>query len=194
MSGWKAALHEGAFQPQQQFAYTAGKNATDSALIIDAMDLLYSGVADGFCIVSSDSDFTRLAIRIRDQGLFVMGIGRPETPKSFVNACEVFVHTTNLIPESKPKPEPDKAIIQGDWIRTVKKAIEATDGHDGRMDGWAPLTAVGIYVRKLDPAFDPRSFGHKNLSALIGSRPKSFEMRTGKGKDDASVIEVKAIG
>ena len=194
MSGWKAALHEGAFQPQQQFAYTSGKNATDSALIIDAMDLLYSGVVDGFCIVSSDSDFTRLATRIREQGLFVMGIGGPETPKSFVNACEVFVHTTNLVRESKPRPAPGEAKNQGDWARTLKMAIEAADGDDGRVDGWASLSAVGSYVRKLDPAFDPRSFGHRNLSALIKSQPKSFETRTGEGKDDTSAMEVKVIG
>ena len=194
MSGWKVALHEGAFQPQQQFAYTTGKNATDSALIIDAMDLLYSGVVDGFCIVSSDSDFTRLATRIREQGLFVMGIGGPETPKSFVNACEVFVHTTNLVHESKAGPAPGKAKNQGNWTRTLKMAIEAADGDDGRVDGWAPLSAVGSYMRKLDPAFDPRSFGHRNLSALIKSQPKSFETRTGEGKDAASVIEVKVVG
>ena len=194
MSGWRAALNEGAFQPQQQFAYTAGKNATDSALIIDAMDLLYSGVVGGFCIVSSDSDFTRLATRIREQGLFVMGIGKPETPKSFVNACEVFVHTTNLVHESKAEPAPGKAKNQGNWTRTLKKAIAAADGDDGRVDGWASLSAVGNYMRKLDPAFDPRSFGHRNLSALIKSQPKSFGTRTGKGKDDASVIQVKVIG
>lgn len=136
MSGWKEAIHGGAFQPQQQFAYVAGKNATDSALIIDAMDLLYSGVVEGFCIVSSDSDFTRLATRIREQGMFVMGIGRPETPKSFVNACEVFVHTTNLVYGDKSKPPPEKPKGQGDWTGTVKKAIEAADGQDGQVDGW----------------------------------------------------------
>ena len=139
MSGWKEAIHGGAFQPQQQFAYVAGKNATDSALIIDAMDLLYSGVVEGFCIVSSDSDFTRLATRIREQGMFVMGIGRPETPKSFVNACEVFVHTTNLVYGDKSKPPPEKPKGQGDWTGTVKKAIEAADGQDGQVDGWAGL-------------------------------------------------------
>ena len=194
MSGWKEAIHGGAFQPQQQFAYTAGKNATDSALIIDAMDLLYSAVVDGFCIVSSDSDFTRLATRIREQGMFVMGIGRPETPKSFVNACEVFVHTTNLVYGDKSKPPPEKPKGQSDWTGTVRKAIEAADGQDGQVDGWAGLSAVGTYVRKLDPAFDPRSFGYRSLSALIKSQPKSFETRKAKRKDDALVIEVKVTG
>ena len=193
MSGWKKALHSDAFQPQQQFRYTTGKNATDSALIIDAMDLLHSGVVGGFCVVSSDSDFTRLATRIREQGLFVMGVGRPETPKSFVNACEVFVHTTNIVQEDEPQAVFRQPKNRADWTRTVRNAIEAADGDDGRVDGWALLSAVGVYMRKLDPAFDPRSFGHKNLSALIKSRPKSFETRTEKRRDGVSVIHVKAI-
>lgn len=192
MSGWKKALHEDAFQPQQQFRYSTGKNATDSALIIDAMDLLHSGVVGGFCIISSDSDFTRLATRIREQGLFVMGVGRPETPRSFVNACEVFVSTANIAQGDGPQAAPRDQRSDGRWIPTVRKAIEAADGSDGRLDGWAPLSAVGVYMRKLDPAFDPRSFGHKSLSALIGSRPKSFRTRTEERKDGASVIHVKA--
>ena len=192
MSGWKKTLNSDAIQPQQQFRYTTGKNATDSALIIDAMDLLHSGVVGGFCIVSSDSDFTRLATRIREQGLFVMGVGRPETPKSFVNACEVFVSTTNIGQEDELQAAPRKPRNDGDWIPTVRKAIEAADGSDGRLDGWAPLSAVGVYMRKLDSAFDPRSFGHRSLSALIKSRPTSFETRTEETEDGASVIHARA--
>ena len=186
-------MQEDAIQPLQQFQYTTGKNATDSALIIDAMDLLHSGVVGGFCVVSSDSDFTRLATRIREQGLFVMGIGRPETPRSFINACEVFVSTSNLGQKDKPQAASRKSGNDGNWAPTVKKAIEATDGTDGRMDGWAPLSAVGSYMRKLDPAFDPRSFGHKSLSGLIKSRPESFRTRTDETKDGASVIHVRAV-
>ena len=193
MSGWKKALNEDAFQPQQQFRYTIGKNATDSALIIDAMDLLHSGVVGGFCIVSSDSDFTRLATRIREQGLFVMGIGRPETPRSFVNACEVFVSTTNIVRGDGSQAAARESGNGGGWIPTVREAIEAADGDDGRMDGWAPLSGVGTYMRKLDPAFDPRSFGHKSLSALIRSAPRSFRTRTEERKDGSSVIHVRAV-
>jgi len=109
MKQWKDTLHVHAIQPIQQFRYTTGKNATDSALIIDAMDILYEGAANGFCVVSSDSDYTRLATRIREKGLFVMGIGRTETPRPFVNACEVFVYTENLAPsESSPKAKSRK--------------------------------------------------------------------------------------
>ena len=146
MSGWKVALQNDAFQPQQQFRYTTGKNATDSALIIDAMDLLHSGRIDGFCIVSSDSDFTRLATRIREHGLFVMGIGEPKTPRAFVNACEVFVLTTNLGGERKAGNAPEG---NGDWTKVIRQAVVAS----AREDGWAFLGAVGVWSA-LDPAFD----------------------------------------
>ena len=105
MSGWKQHLHSHAAQAIQQFRYTVGKNATDSALIIDAMDLLHTGSVGGFCIVSSDSDYTRLATRVREQGLFVMGVGRSSTPKAFVNACEIFVYTENLMPQKEDDGE-----------------------------------------------------------------------------------------
>src|SRR5512138_3328480 len=101
MNSWKETLNYHAFQPIQQFRYTVGKNATDSAMIIDAMDILHSGVVDGFCLVSSDSDYTRLATRIRESGVFVMGIGEKKTPKPFVNACDLFVYTENLVAETK---------------------------------------------------------------------------------------------
>ncbi len=101
MSGWKTALHDSAIQPIQQFRYTIGKNATDSAMIIDAMDILHGHLVDGFCIVSSDSDYTRLATRIREMGFFVMGIGKRSTPKAFVNGCNIFIYTENLVPRGR---------------------------------------------------------------------------------------------
>ena len=180
MSGWKDALQGHAFQPQQQFRYTTGKNATDSALIIDAMDLLHSGRIDGFCIVSSDSDFTRLATRIREHGLFVMGIGEPKTPKAFVNACDVFVLTTNLATERKSGES-------NNWTKVVRQAVAAA----AQDDGWAFLGAVGHLVRELDPAFDPRSFGHRQLSALVKSKPDMFRTRESKNEHGAAVIDVR---
>ena len=186
MSGWKVALQNDAFQPQQQFRYTTGKNATDSALIIDAMDLLHSGRIDGFCIVSSDSDFTRLATRIREHGLFVMGIGEPKTPRAFVNACEVFVLTTNLGGERKAENAPEG---NGDWTKVIRQAVAAS----AREDGWAFLGAVGSLVRKLAPAFDPRSFGHRQLSALVESNPATFRTRVSKNEHGASVIGVRLV-
>ncbi len=175
MKGWKDSLHTSAIQPIQQFRYTVGKNATDSALIIDAMDLLHAGTVDGFCIVSSDSDYTRLATRIREQGLFVMGIGQSQTPESFVRACEIFVHTENL--DRSAKHEPKVSVSdRPEWTPTVEQAIEMAV----QDDGWAQLGVVGTNIRKLDPAFDSRSYGYKQLSLLIKSRPQLFKTRESK--------------
>jgi hypothetical protein len=184
MNSWKDTLNFHAFQPIQQFRYTVGKNATDSAMIIDAMDILHSGVVDGFCLVSSDSDYTRLATRIRETGIFVMGIGEKKTPKAFVNACDLFVYTENLVEEKKAvqhkqaqakkmtkskaeKEEPDPMPI-------LTQAFEMTVG----QDGWARLDTMGNNLYQLDPSFDPRTFGHKQLSRLIKSLKDQFEMRT----------------
>lgn len=173
MNGWKDSLHTYAVQPAQQFRYTTGKNATDSALIIEAMDLLHAGTVGGFCIVSSDSDYTRLAMRIREQGLFVMGIGCFDTPKSFVNACAVFVYTENLSPQSDKNAQFPKADAS-DWMDTARQAIEAAAADDG----WALLSTVGMYMRQLDSAFDPRTYGYKQLSSLINSKPNVFETKS----------------
>ena len=186
MSGWKDSLHSYAVQPIQQFRYTVGKNATDSALIIDAMDLLHGGTVGGFCIVSSDSDYTRLATRIREEGLFVMGVGRANTPKPFINACEVFVYTENLFPQAEETP-PESDLAASDWTQTAKRAIEMA----AQDDGWAFLGAVGTYLRQLDPAFDARSYGYKQLSLLIRSRTELFETKESGATGGASQVYVK---
>ena len=186
MSGWKESLHSYAFQPSQQFRFTVGKNATDSALIIEAMDLLHAGTVAGFCIVSSDSDYTRLATRIREQGLFVMGIGRSDTPKSFVNACEVFVYTENLSPQEEDRTQVAD-LGSSEWTGTAVRAIEMAT----QDDGWAFLGAVGNYLRQLDPAFDSRTYGHNQLSLLIKSRPDLFEVRESTTRGGPSLIYVR---
>ena len=186
MSGWKDSLHTYAVQPMQQFSYATGKNATDSALIIEAMDLLHAGTVGGFCIVSSDSDYTRLAMRIREQGLFVMGIGRFNTPKSFVNACEVFAYTENLFPQSDSDKDKDTSSPKADasdWTKTAMQAIEMAV----MEDGWALLGTVGNNMRKLDPAFDSRTYGYGRLSLLIRSEPNIFETEAA----DTSVIKAR---
>ena len=185
MNGWKEALHSHAVQPSQQFRYTTGKNATDSALIIEAMDLLHGGTVSGFCIVSSDSDYTRLAMRIREQGLFVMGIGQAHTPIPFVNACEVFVYVENLMPQEDQ--EAQVSVASSDWVDTVKRAIDAAE----QEDGWAHLGAVGHYLRQLDPAFDSRTYGHKQLSLLVKSQPNEFETRETRPRGGTSVVYVR---
>jgi len=180
MNSWKDTLNFHAFQPIQQFRYTIGKNATDSAMIIDAMDILHSGVVDGFCLVSSDSDYTRLATRIRETGIFVMGIGEKKTPKPFVNACDLFVYTENLIAE-KAKVSPkrsnatDKAKKpkQDDPTPLLEQAFEMAV----QEDGWASLSAMGNTLYQLDPGFDPRTYGYKQLSKMISNLKDRFDMR-----------------
>ncbi len=276
LKSWKQSLQTHALQPIQQFRNTVGKNATDSALIIDAMDILYTAGVDGFCIVSSDGDFARLATRIREKNLFVMGIGKFNTPRAFVNACEVFVYTENLsrdsadvltpvpmprrsarkpapetpaaenaakkptrkakeetpaAPEAAPKKTTKKAkdeeaadaafkktakktkaeelIIKPAPKKTTRKAkVEAPPTPEPlpvskptviplseeaaetlvrlfrtafdmatQDDGWANLGALGQFLRQLDPGFDPRTYGHKQLSALVKAHDELFEIK-----------------
>jgi hypothetical protein len=158
---WKDHLHESAIQPIQQFSYTTGKNSTDSALIIDAMDLLHAGGLNGFCLVSSDSDFTRLATRIRESGLVVYGFGERKTPKPFVAACDKFIYSDILKPaksgdtKTKPQAEPLKPMIT--------EAINAA----AQDDGWANLGTVGSALQKTNPSFDPRNYGCQKLGELV---------------------------
>jgi hypothetical protein len=183
MSGWKNTLNNYAIQPIQQFRYTIGKNATDSAMIIDAMDILHSRLAEGFCLVSSDSDYTRLATRIREMGVFVMGIGKQKTPKAFVNACNLFIYTENLVPRETPGharrenqrgEHRDRKPKELDPVPLLRGAYEMAE----QEDGWANLGTIGFYLRQVDPGFDPRSYGFKQLSQLIKSQTELFEMRT----------------
>ncbi len=199
MGGWKDNLQSYAIQPIQQFRYTIGKNATDSAMIIDAMDLLFSGVVDGFCLVSSDSDYTRLATRIREKGFFVMGIGQKKTPRAFVSACDVFVYTENLSPRPKPsaprrlklkqtpaqEKEPDTSTP--DPAPLLKQAFEIAV----QEDGWAFLGTLGHHLRQLDPGFDARTYGHSQLSTLVKANTKLFDIREEKAEEGNSVIYVR---
>jgi uncharacterized LabA/DUF88 family protein len=177
LRGWKDHLLAQSIQPIQQFAYTSGKNATDAALIIDAMDLLYSGRFDGFCIVSSDSDFTRLAARIRESGLIVYGFGERKTPKPFVAACDKFIYIENLsfaesaatpagvVPDSRTRSS--AAQLKGDaaLVSLLRNAVEAASDDDG----WATLASVGQIVTKQQPDFDARNYGYGKLSDLMAA-------------------------
>ena len=173
--GWADTLSKHAIIPQQQFAYTTGKNASDITLVIDAMDLLHSGRFDGFCLVSSDSDFTRLAARIREQGVDVFGFGEQKTPESFRQACRRFVYTENLLTgaansqdaasTSKPLQPPSAA------TPIIMKVITQMESEDG----WVPLGEVGKQLANLASDFDPRTFGFRKLSDLV-RRTNSFEI------------------
>ena len=185
MKGWKDSLNNNAIQPIQQFRYTVGKNATDSAMIIDAMDLLYSGTVDAFCLVSSDSDYTRLATRIREMGYFVLGIGKQTTPKSFVNACNIFIYTEILMPKEPPAPPPkgqrtqkkveSKAVDTKriDPVPLLKAALDMAM----QDNEWANLATIGFYLHQLDPGFDPRNYGFKQLTLLLKNYSDTFELR-----------------
>lgn len=171
LKGWKDTLHRMAIQPMQQFSYTTGKNSTDSSLIIDAMDLLHSEKLDGFCLISSDSDFTRLATRIRESGLVVYGFGEKKTPEAFVAACDKFIYTEILrpLPTSVPvakvdSDKPDKAEAPAPALRPL--ALQAVTAA-ARDDGWAPLSAVGSFLLKTNPSFDPRNYGCQKLGELL---------------------------
>jgi uncharacterized LabA/DUF88 family protein len=172
LSPWKEELLRHAIQPIQQFAYTRGKNSTDSALIIDAMDLLYAGNVEGFVLVSSDSDFTRLATRLRESGMTVFGLGRRSTPESFVAACDRFIYLDLLTPEPQqltPATTRDEepAPPRPDLRRLLSAAITSTS----KDDGWSNLSEVGSYLSKSHAAFDARDYGHTKLSELVRAQP-----------------------
>jgi hypothetical protein len=167
---WKAELHRHAIQPVQQFAYTTGKNSTDSALIIDAMDLLYGANLDAFAIVSSDSDFTRLATRLRESGKTVYGLGRRRTPPSLVAACDRFIFLEVIGREVEATDEPSDASEppgQPNLERILTRAVE-TSSQD---DGWASLGQVGNYLSNTHASFDPRNYGFSKLSLLARAQP-----------------------
>jgi uncharacterized LabA/DUF88 family protein len=181
LRGWKDHLLSQSIQPIQQFAYTTGKNATDAAMVIDAMDLLYSGRFDGFCLVSSDSDFTRLAARLRESGMTVYGFGERKTPKPFVAACDKFIYVENLrftdedagagdagVGGKQERHKPATAAqLKNDaaLVSLLRNAVEAASDDDG----WAPLAAVGNILTNQRPDFDSRNYGYGKLSDLINA-------------------------
>ena len=174
MNSWKDTLNDLSFSPIQKFSYTTGKNSTDSSLIIDAMDILHDGTVDGFCIVSSDSDYTGLAKRIREEGVFVMGIGEKKTPNAFIQSCEIFTFCENIsvelrVPEPvqrNTKSTPKKSSsLPGLDVELINKAFEMS-AYEG---GETHISSIGSNLRKIDPSFDPRAYGFKTLTQLFQS-------------------------
>jgi uncharacterized LabA/DUF88 family protein len=186
-NGWKSVLLEHAITPIQQYSYTVGKNSSDSAMIIDAMDLLYSDKVDGFCIVSSDSDFTRLAIRLRESGMKVIGIGEKKTPNSFIVACDRFIYIEVLdgaikkkLPKrstdtKKPVEKPIEKSLSKIDLQTIE-LIEATIEDIGDDSGWAFLGDVGNLIVKKKPEFDPRNYGFNKLTPMLKSLTDFLEI------------------
>ena len=184
---WKELLHLYALSPQQQFSYTKGKNATDIALIIDAMDFLHTAELEGFCIASSDSDYTPLVTRIREKGMFVLGIGRQQTPTAFVNACSAFVYTENLEVVQVATVEQQDESPQARLKSLFRSAFEAS----ALENGWAHLAAFGSTLKNLDPAFDPRTYGHKQLSQLVAAQSDLLQVRK-ETDTDAIYVRLKS--
>ncbi|NTW71472.1 MAG: NYN domain-containing protein [Eubacteriaceae bacterium] len=188
LSSWKTVLLDYSISPIQQYSYTTGKNATDAALIIDAMDILYSNNVDGFCIVSSDSDFTRLASRLREAGMYVVGMGEKKTPKPFISACEKFKYLEVLaeIPAATNGTKTDTGTDKQDSSKSgmadkkeLMKSIQKIVTDISDEEGWAHLGEVGNRLNKRYPDFDTRNYGHSKLSALILSFNK-FEIQSRK--------------
>jgi len=210
VAGWKGVLLENAITPIQQYSYTTGKNATDSAMIIDAMDILYTGRVDGFCIVSSDSDFTRLAIRLREAGMKVYGIGEKKTPTPFITACEKFIYLEILKPiesvsrqvvapkvRSKSRAKA-KEVVQSPPVNAIEianKALEKviSDSINDLADenGWAFLGDLGNLILKKQPDFDPRNYGFKKLVPLIKSIDQFEIDERESGKKNTTLVFVR---
>jgi len=199
LSKWKNMLLENAITPIQQYAYTTGKNATDSAMIIDAMDILYSEKVNGFCLVSSDSDFTRLATRLREAGMQVYGIGEKKTPEPFIVACDKFIYIEILKTradnsDEEPTQSDTPARDSFDKITPrIIKFITSTINDLADDDGWAFLGDVGSLLQKKQPNFDSRNFGFQKLTPLIKSI-KQFEIEqreTSKGRAKLIYVKVK---
>lgn len=211
-SSWKKVLNRYSIKPVQQFAYTTGKNATDSTMIIDAMDLLYTRRFDGYCLVTSDSDFTGLAIRLREEGLAVYGFGEQKTPEAFRNACHKFVFTEVL---RKPNEPIDVTPQQGNASKAERPSVQATEPVAGIErppfpkdfllealeksaddSGWAHLGTFGSYLQKIQPDFDSRIHGFKKLSDLVRGRSDLFECeerRAPGGTNTILYIRAKAF-
>jgi hypothetical protein len=194
LAKWKNVLLENAVTPIQQYGYTQGKNATDSAMIIDAMDILYSEKVDGFCLVSSDSDFTRLATRLREAGMNVIGIGEKKTPDPFIVACDRFIYIEILKNQTKESSK-EKETKKSDYDKITNKVIKliaSTISDVADDDGWAFLGDVGSLLQKKQPNFDSRNYGFQKLTPMISSIDKfEIESRENQGRGKYKLIYVR---
>ncbi|MBP5387451.1 MAG: NYN domain-containing protein [Prevotella sp.] len=208
LAGWKAVLLENAITPIQQYSYTTGKNATDSAMIIDAMDILHSNKADGFCIISSDSDFTRLATRLRESSKLVIGMGERKTPRPFIVACDKFIYIENLGNDDEETQQDEATVQEGATVQeplggeekkaapakekisySIIKLLRKTIDDLADDNEWVSLAEVGSLLLKKRPDFDPRNYGFSKLTPLIESCPRYFEIEKRKA-ENSHVVHV----
>lgn len=203
MNGWKNIINQHSISPIQKFSYTTGKNSTDGSLIIDAMDIMHAKHTEGFCIVSSDSDYTGLAKRIREEGLFVMGIGEKKTPEAFVRSCEVFTFTENLAQEeestskestpaekgkTRKKTATTKTKLSNKDLNTIDKAFDISTNEEDT----AHISTLGLNIRKIDPSFDPRSYGYKSLTKLFENIDKYEVIKNEVGGLNHPLLRIKS--
>lgn len=209
MNSWKNTINTYSISPIQKFAYTSGKNSTDSSLIIDAMDILHGKNIEGFCIVSSDSDYTGLAKRIREEGLFVMGIGEQKTPEAFVKSCEVFTYTENLyadsleeeddelddtenIPEKTvQRPRISKVLVPKQLSKIDEVMIDKAFEISLNEEDEAYISKVGANIRKIDPSFDSRTYGYSSLTKMFENLPKYSVIKNMVGGLNHPLIKLK---
>ncbi|WP_100075667.1 NYN domain-containing protein [Chryseobacterium camelliae] len=199
LKNWKTILNELAIQPMQQFAYTVGKNSTDASMIIDTMDLLYTNKYDAFVLVSSDSDFTKLASRLRESEIFVIGVGEKKTPISFRNACDDFIFVENI---GIQKLEETIAVVPKEAHKTKIKVDDSEELKDLLTtawdlykddDGWANISSTGTYIKRLKPDFDPRTYNATKLPEILERMNKTFEMKKYPGKGTVQIIAYRPL-
>ncbi len=200
LTSWKGALLDNSVSPMQQYAYTSGKNATDSAMIIDAMDILYTGSVDGFCLVSSDSDFTRLAVRLREAGMYVIGMGEKKTPKPFIAACDKFTYLEVISGGAAADAAPNsvtakkKSAAGAADLKAINTEIKQIVKDISDDDGWAQLGMIGTILTKRSPDFDVRNYGYSKLTLLIKALG-DYEISGVRNDDNsAKVVYVRIKG
>lgn len=197
LKNWKDSLNELAVQPIQQFAYTTGKNSTDASMMIDAMDLLYTQKFNAFALVSSDSDFTKLASRLKESEIYVFGFGEHKTPISFRNACDDFIFTENLkfnnelqeeeSEEKSTKESKENALKE--LVKILHVGFEKTQDEEG----WASVSAAGQYIKRQYPDFDPRTYGSSKMTSLLAKLKEHFEMKRYPGKGTTTIVDYRPV-
>ena len=197
LKNWKESLNDLAVQPIQQFAYTTGKNSTDASMIIDAMDLLYTQKFDAFALVSSDSDFTKLASRLKESEIYVFGFGEHKTPISFRNACDDFIFTENLSVntetlEGTPEQKPSK-VSNDDALKELAKILHVGWEKTQDDEGWASVSAAGAYIKRQSPDFDPRTYGSSKITSLLAKLGEHFEMKRYPGKGTTTIVDYRPV-
>lgn len=202
LKNWEEQLKTLAIKPEQQFAYTTGKNATDLSLAIGAMDLLHTELYDAFALVSSDSDYTPLAIRLREAGVYVFGVGEEKTPLSFRNACDNFILTHNLGDVEKPKPAPveetkpagktAKAEPKADII-AIHNLLKTANERYQDAEGWVNISSAGGYLKRVMPDFDSKTYGFSKLTDLIKAFPAFYESKTYPGKGTVTIFAYRCL-